>query len=110
MIDKKMCKPPSKKSPRSMKERLTLPSPLRRRCPTSLPLGRPHDRRARTVLKLPNLEGKKVNLAAFRGKKTLVLFWNPHCGFCQRMLDDLKAVEADPPKERARYSWSRPAR
>ncbi len=49
-------------------------------------------------LKLPNLKGKKVNLAAFRGKKTLVLFWNPGCGFCQRMLDDLKAVEADPPE------------
>ena len=47
-------------------------------------------------LKLPNLKGKKVNLAAFRGKKTLVLFWNPGCGFCQQMLDDLKALEADP--------------
>jgi methylamine dehydrogenase accessory protein MauD len=47
-------------------------------------------------LKLPNLKGKKVNLAAFRGKKTLVLFWNPGCGFCQQMLDDLKALEVDP--------------
>jgi peroxiredoxin len=50
-------------------------------------------------LKLPNLKGKKVNLAAFRGKKTLVLFWNPGCGFCQQMLDDLKALEANPPEE-----------
>jgi methylamine dehydrogenase accessory protein MauD len=49
-------------------------------------------------LKLPNLKGKKVNLAAFRGKKTLVLFWTPQCGFCQQMLDDLKAWEADPPE------------
>jgi len=49
-------------------------------------------------LKLPDLKGKKVNLAAFRGKKTLVLFWNPGCGFCQQMLDDLKSLEADPPK------------
>jgi peroxiredoxin/uncharacterized membrane protein YphA (DoxX/SURF4 family) len=49
-------------------------------------------------LKLPNLKGKKVNLAAFRGKKTLVLFWNPGCGFCQQMLDDLKALEVDPPE------------
>jgi peroxiredoxin len=49
-------------------------------------------------LKLPNLRGKKVNLAAFRGKKTLVLFWNPGCGFCQQMLDDLKDFEANPPE------------
>jgi hypothetical protein len=27
-----------------------------------------------------------------------VLFWNPGCGFCQRMLDDLKTLEADPPE------------
>jgi peroxiredoxin len=49
-------------------------------------------------LKLPNLKGKKVNLAAFRGKKTLVLFWNPGCGFCEQMLDDLKDFEANPPE------------
>ena len=49
-------------------------------------------------IKLPNLKGSKVNLAAFRGKKTLVLFWNPGCGFCQQMLDDLKALEVNPPK------------
>jgi peroxiredoxin len=49
-------------------------------------------------LKLPNLKGKRVNLAAFRGKKTLVLFWNPGCGFCQQMLDDLKDFEANPPE------------
>jgi methylamine dehydrogenase accessory protein MauD len=49
-------------------------------------------------VKLPNLKGNTVDLADFRGKKTLVLFWNPGCGFCQQMLDDLKAWEADPPK------------
>jgi hypothetical protein len=26
----------------------------------------------------------------------LLLFWNPDCGFCQQMLDDLKAWEASP--------------
>jgi peroxiredoxin/uncharacterized membrane protein YphA (DoxX/SURF4 family) len=52
--------------------------------------------RAPTV-RLPNLNGKTVNLAGFRGSRTLVLFWNPDCGFCQRMLDDLKAWEAGPP-------------
>jgi peroxiredoxin len=49
-------------------------------------------------VKLPDLEGKTVNLAGFKGKETLVLFWNPGCGFCQGMLDDLKALEADPLK------------
>jgi len=46
---------------------------------------------------LPDLSGKRVNLTDFRGSQTLVLFWNPGCGFCQRMLDDLKAWEANPP-------------
>ena len=46
---------------------------------------------------LPNLSGKRVNLSDFRGSKVLVLFWNPSCGFCERMLDDLKAWEANPP-------------
>ena len=49
-------------------------------------------------VKLPDLDGSTVDLADFRGKETLVLFWNPGCGFCQQMLDDLKALEADPPE------------
>ena len=32
-------------------------------------------------VKLPDLEGNTVQLADFRGEKTLVLFWNPGCGF-----------------------------
>jgi peroxiredoxin len=47
---------------------------------------------------LPNLIGKSVRLADFRGRKTLLLFWDPGCGFCQQMLEDLKAWEAAPPK------------
>lgn len=46
---------------------------------------------------LPNLNGKTVNLSDFRSNKTLVLFWNPGCGFCQQMLADLEAWEAEPP-------------
>jgi peroxiredoxin/uncharacterized membrane protein YphA (DoxX/SURF4 family) len=48
---------------------------------------------------LPDLSGKAVRLSDFRGSRTLVLFWRPSCGFCQRMLPDLKAWEADPPKD-----------
>lgn len=42
---------------------------------------------------LPDLTGRPVKLDDFRGSKTLLLFWNPGCGFCQRMLEDFKAWE-----------------
>jgi peroxiredoxin/uncharacterized membrane protein YphA (DoxX/SURF4 family) len=47
---------------------------------------------------LPDLNGKTVDLKTYRGTRTMLLFWNPGCGFCQRMLDDLKAWEAKRPK------------
>jgi methylamine dehydrogenase accessory protein MauD len=47
---------------------------------------------------LPDLSGQTVHLSDFRGDTTLLLFWRPSCGFCQRMLEDLKAWEAHPPK------------
>jgi peroxiredoxin len=50
------------------------------------------------ALTLPDLDGNPVNLADVRGHATLLLFWNPGCGFCARMLDDLKAWEANPPQ------------
>ena len=50
-------------------------------------------------MKLPDLEGHTVELADFRGEETLVLFWNPGCGFCQQMLPDLKQWEATSPKD-----------
>ncbi len=53
---------------------------------------------AAPAIKLPDLVGKTVELANFKGTNTLVLFWNPGCGFCSRMLDELKAWEANPPK------------
>jgi peroxiredoxin len=46
------------------------------------------------ALKLPDLTGKTVDLAGFRGKDTMLLFWNPGCGFCQQMVEDVKALEA----------------
>ena len=50
------------------------------------------------ALKLPDLSGKDVDLGDFRGRDTLVLFWNPGCGFCSAMLDDLKAWEVHAPQ------------
>ena len=49
-------------------------------------------------IKLADLTGKEVDLADFRGEETLVVFWNPGCGFCQQMLPDLKEWEANPPE------------
>ena len=44
---------------------------------------------------LPDLAGRTVHLSEFRGNPTLVLFWRPSCGFCERMLPDLKAWETN---------------
>lgn len=48
-------------------------------------------------LALADLDGNEVALADLLGRPTLLLFWNPQCGFCQQMLDDLTAFEAKPP-------------
>lgn len=47
---------------------------------------------------LLDLDGNSVGLADRLGQPVVLLFWNPHCGFCERMLDDLKAFEVDPPE------------
>ncbi len=45
---------------------------------------------------LQDLSGRDVSLADFfRGEETLVLFWDPGCGFCQGMLADLKKWEQE---------------
>ena len=36
---------------------------------------------------------------ALVGRRTLILFWNPSCGFCQQMLEDVNAWERQPPKD-----------
>ena len=50
------------------------------------------------LVELNNLDGEPVKLADFAGHPTAVLFWNPGCGFCQRMVDDLKAWESNRPE------------
>lgn len=49
-------------------------------------------------VKLSDLEGATFDLTQFRGDKTLLLFWNPDCTFCQQMLEDLKELETRPPE------------
>jgi len=43
-----------------------------------------------------SLSGEKIALSRLR-QKTLLLFWNPQCGFCRRMLPDLKHWEETAP-------------
>jgi thiol-disulfide isomerase/thioredoxin/uncharacterized membrane protein YphA (DoxX/SURF4 family) len=46
---------------------------------------------------LPDLNGETVTLDDFTGARTLLIFWSPDCSFCEKMLDQLKRIEADPP-------------
>ena len=50
------------------------------------------------ALTLQDLDGQTIDLADHQGTRTLLLFWNPGCGFCQQMLDELKEWERKPPK------------
>jgi thiol-disulfide isomerase/thioredoxin len=62
--------------------------------PAALNIGEPAPE-----IKLEDLSGKEINLKEdFKGEETLVVFWNPGCGFCQQMLPDLKEWEANPPE------------
>lgn len=45
------------------------------------------------AVRLRGLDERWIELKDFQGQDTLVLFWNPSCGFCQRMLPDLKTWE-----------------
>jgi peroxiredoxin len=43
---------------------------------------------------LPDLDGRRVRLRDLRGERVLLLFWNPGCGFCRRMADELRTLAA----------------
>ncbi|HEY6343361.1 MAG TPA: MauE/DoxX family redox-associated membrane protein [Bryobacteraceae bacterium] len=44
-------------------------------------------------LGLPDLNGEVFDLSTLRGRHTLLLFWDPGCGFCQGMVTDLRTQE-----------------
>jgi peroxiredoxin len=58
--------------------------------PQGLPLGSPAP-----AFALPDLGGQRQSLAEFRGKKLLLMFFNPRCGFCTRMAPELAALPVD---------------
>lgn len=49
--------------------------------------------------RLPLLGGGEASLTEFRGRDVVLLFWNPRCGFCQRLLPELIAWEQDRPPD-----------
>lgn len=42
------------------------------------------------AFELEDIEGKKISPKDFFGKPTLVTYWSTGCGWCSRMLDDLR--------------------
>jgi len=45
-------------------------------------------------LRRPDLDGNVIDFGAMRNAATLVLFWSPGCGHCQKLLPDIRAFEA----------------
>jgi peroxiredoxin len=50
---------------------------------------------------LPDLTGERHKLSEFRGKDLLLIFFNPKCGFCTKMADDLASLPLDDENGRA---------
>ena len=71
---------------RALVDKATLPPPLKKgdRVP---------------ALRLADLNGRTVDFATLRGRRRLLLFWNSSCGFCEAMLEDLKAWERTRPED-----------
>jgi peroxiredoxin len=44
---------------------------------------------------LPDLDGRTVDSTELAGQRTLLLFWNPSCGYCTRMLPQFQAWERE---------------
>ena len=51
--------------------------------------------RAAPAITLPDLEGNPTTLDLTGERSTVLLFWNPGCGFCQRLTPDIRAWESD---------------
>jgi peroxiredoxin len=49
-------------------------------------------------LELTEVDGQRVALEDVYEQRTLAIFWNPECGFCQQMLADLRALEEHIPE------------
>ena len=70
------------------------PAPQPPRLP-ELPVGK-----EAPAFELPNLDGNTHSLAEFRGRRLLLVFFNPRCGFCTRMADAIAALPPDGAEDR----------
>jgi peroxiredoxin len=43
---------------------------------------------------LPDLDGRRISLEQFRGRRVLLIFFSPDCGFCRTMAPSLTGLEA----------------
>lgn len=69
------------------------PMPQAQAAPKAVAIGEPAPE-----VSLPDLKGKGFELAEMQGKEVALIFWNPGCGFCNRMVDDLKGWEENRPE------------
>jgi thiol-disulfide isomerase/thioredoxin/uncharacterized membrane protein YphA (DoxX/SURF4 family) len=85
---------------------MSAPIPLLQQAPSLNAANNGHGRPSAPVLQagldapslaLPDLSGQTVRLEDLRGSNTLILFWNPQCGFCKRMLPEIRAWEEKKP-------------
>ncbi len=53
-------------------------------------------------MSMPTLDGEGFDTGELGGKASVLLFWNPTCGYCQRMVGDLKLWEANQTAESPR--------
>jgi len=54
-----------------------------------------------TDFKLPDLSGKTISLSDFRGRRVLLIYWSPECGFCDMLAAEMPAVIAELKKNNA---------
>jgi peroxiredoxin len=45
---------------------------------------------------LPTLAGERMRLSAWRGRRVLLVFFSPECGFCRQMVPDLARLSREP--------------
>jgi peroxiredoxin len=74
----------------SIEKQLAPRSGERRRPAGGLPVGA-----KAPDFELPDLAGVRHKLSDFRGRNVLLIFFDPHCGFCIKMAADLAALPAD---------------